>query len=368
VIGMYGVGLAAIADVHVPELAAVRTAARAGATDPAAGFRAVQCHAGPRWIVLGIGIQTFVRGLLTVLVVVASIELLGMGEPGVGTLNAAIGLGGLVGAIASVGLTGRRLLPAFTLSLAGWGLPLIVVGAVAVPAVAIAAMTAIGISTAILEISGYTLAQRMTPNADRLAVLGILNGVSNGGVALGGLVAPVLAAWLGIQGALIVSGAILPVVALLSWPLVRHLDERGTADPHRVDRLRADPIFAPLSLATVEWLAGSATAMTFDDGSLLLRQGDPGDAYLLLDAGDVEVIQDGIAVRRLGIDSGVGEIALLRDSPRTATVRAIGSVRAIRIDRDTFLVAVTGHPVSRRTATTRAHETLAADADRPAAR
>ena len=124
-------------------------------------------------MVLDLGAQTFVRGLLTVLVVIAAVELLPLGEPGVGTLNAMLGLGGLLGAMVAVLLAGReRLGPAFLLALAGWGLPIAVFGLVPTVVVSLLAMTMVGVSNSVLDVAGFTLVQRTTPNQSRVAVLG----------------------------------------------------------------------------------------------------------------------------------------------------------------------------------------------------
>ena len=158
VVAIYALGLVPIARIHVPAVGRSDTTARAALGQLSAGVRALSALPGPRLIVVGIGVQTFVRGLLTVLIVVAAIDLLGMGEPGVGALNAALGLGGLAGAAASITLTGReRLSTAFILALAGWGIPIAVVGIVVNPTIALLAMVAVGVSNAFVDVSGFTL-------------------------------------------------------------------------------------------------------------------------------------------------------------------------------------------------------------------
>ena len=367
VFAIYAVGVAAIARLDVPAVGRSDTSTRAVLRQLSAGVSALAALPGPRLIVLGLGLQTFVRGLLTVLIVVASIELLGMGDPGVGALNAAMGLGGLVGAAAAISLTGReRLSPAFGLALAGWGAPITVIGLVVHPLVALGAMFAIGVSNAFIDVSGFTLIQRMTPNANRTAVLGLIDSVANGGVAIGGIVAPVLIELLGIRGALIVSGLILPIAALLISPALRGMAEGGLGGTHRVELLRGEPLFAPLSLATTEHLAGALTPVAFDDRAWIMREGETGREYILIDAGQAEVSLEGRAIRTLGPGNGAGEIALIRDVPRTASVRAVGPVSAFSLDRASFLEAVTGHAVSRAVATSQVQDRLAADTQRPA--
>lgn len=349
VVLIYGLGLAAIAGLHVPVVGRHndRPTVASVLREISAGLRVAASLPGPRLVMFGVATQTFVRGMLTVLVVVLSIELLGLGEAGVGSLNAAMGLGGLTGALAAISLAGRsRLGPAFCLALAGWGLPIVAMGLVLQPGVAFLAMAAIGLSNAVLDVSGYTLAQRTTPNASRVALLGLIDGVANLGPALGGIIAPLLIATIGTPSALIVTGTILPIVALVTWPAVRRLDEGGPVAARRVALIRGQPLFAPLSLATVEHLAGTLAPVRFDDGEWLIREGEAGDRYLLIDSGSVEVVQGDRSLRTLGPGSGIGEIALLRDVPRTASVIARGAVSGYTLDRASFLEAVLGHAAS----------------------
>ncbi|CAN5555452.1 hypothetical protein BH20CHL7_BH20CHL7_13150 [soil metagenome] len=363
VFAIYALGVAAIAGVNVPAVGRSAASARGVMRQMSTGVRALARFPGPRWVVLDLGVQTFVRGLLTVLVVFASIEILRMGDPGVGTLNAAMGFGAIVGAAVAIVLAGRdRLVPAFVLALAGWGAPIVLIGLIPVPAVAVLAMMAVGVSNALLDVSGFTLIQRLTPNESRVGVLGLVDSVANGGVALGGIVAPLLIEGLGIRGALIVAGAILPIAAIVTWPLLRRVDEGGSAGARRVELVRADPLFAPLSLSTVEYIASSLRPVEFADGAWLMREGEPGDDYVLVTTGTIEVSQAGRVIRTLGEGAGVGEIALLRDVPRTASVRAVGSVAAFCLGRAPFLEAVTGHQAVHEAALGAANDRLGADA------
>jgi cyclic nucleotide-binding protein/MFS transporter len=327
-----------------------------------AGARAVATMPDVRLVVASLGLQTFVRGLLTVLIVVAAIELLGLGEAGVGSLNAMMGLGGLFGSLAAITLAGReRLGPPFAIALAGWGAPIAVIGLVVDPLVAFVAMAAVGLSNAVLDVAGFTLVQRMTPNAARVAVLGLIDSAANGGPALGGLLAPALIAAIGLQGALVVSGTILPVAAALAWTRLRRLDEGGPAAARRVELLRAQPLFSPLSLATIEHLAGSLRPVTVEAGDWLMREGESGERYLLIDRGEAEVSRFGEVIGRLGPGDGAGEIALVNDIPRTASVRATTAIEAFALGRADFLEAVTGHAASQASAHHLVDERLAAD-------
>ncbi len=270
VVVIYAVGILAIANAQIATVGRGRAVPAGPGTivpELLAGARAVARLPGARLVLVGVAAQTFVRGLLTVLTVVAAIELLGIGEPGVGTLNAAMGFGSLIGAGASLALAGRtRLAPAFLVALVGWGAPIALIGIVVHPAVAILAMMLVGLSNAFLDVAGYTLIQRTTPNEARIAVLGLTDGIANLGPAAGGLVAPLLIGSLGVQGALVLTGAILPIAAVVLGSMTRDVDEGGPAAARRVELLRGQPLFAPLSLATVEHLAATMTPRHFDAG------------------------------------------------------------------------------------------------------
>jgi len=163
-----------------------------------------------------------------------------------------------------------------------------------------------------------------------------------------------------------VSGAILPIAAILAWPRLRRLNEGGPAAARRVELLRSQPLFAPLSLATIEHLAGSLQPVTFDAEAWLMREGDPGDRYVLIDRGEAEVTRLGEVIGQLGPTDGAGEIALVNDVPRTASVRAVTSIDAFALDRRDFLEAVSGHAVSEARAHHVVDEHLAADQAREA--
>jgi hypothetical protein len=365
VVGIYALGVSVIARTHIP------TVGRRGRPDDlravidglGEGIRAARTLQGPRLVLIGIALQTFVRGLLTVTIVVTSIELLGMGGAGVGTLNAAMGLGGLIGAIVSITLAGRaRLAPAFVIAMAGWGAPIAVIGLVVHPAAALAAMLCVGISNAFIDVAGYTLVQRTAPNRARIAVLGLIDGIANLGPAIGGIVAPLLIALVGVRGALVATGVILPIAAVGMAIAMRHLDEGGPAAARRVDLLRGVPLFAPLSVATIEHLAARMVPVMAEPGTWLMREGEQGDSFFLIDQGAIEVTKAGRPVRTLGPGAGVGEIALLEDVPRTASVSATDKVAAFSLDREAFLEAVTGHRVSNEVARTVAAEHHSADA------
>jgi MFS family permease len=351
--GAIGMALATVAFTQIQRPIAARDGARIGSAGgaenrrPGPGFlvaiRALRRLPTPVLVMAVFGFQPLVRGMLTVLIVVASIELLGLAEPGVGLLNSAIGAGGIVGAVASILLVGRRRLALFVLAaLVFWGLPISVMGLLPIPWVAVVAMGVVGAANAVLDVAGFTVLQRTIPNDVRTSVLGLFEGYVGAMSGLGGIVAPVLLAVLGIQAALVVTGAILPVlVAVASRWLVR-ADDVGLVPEQQLRLLRGTGIFAALPMTTIEQLAESLTPLHFQPGAILMRAGEPGDRFILIDTGTVEVEQAGETVRIIGPGGHVGEIALLRGIPRTATVRAVTDVRAFSLDSGSFIAAVTG--------------------------
>ena len=289
-------------------------------------------------------VQRLVRGGLTVLLVAAAVDLLGMGEPGVGVLTAAIGLGGLLGGGLAVGLVGRsRLAPWFALGIGMWGLGVAVVGVIPVAGVALAALAAGGVGKVLIDVAGYSLLQRSIPNDLRTSVLGIQEGLVTAALAVGSVAATILIDVVGIGPAMAVAGAAPVAVAVLAWPALRRVDGASVVPERDLALLRGVPMFEPLQLATIEELASGMERRVVAAGEVIVRQGEPGDRFYLIDTGEVAVEIDGQAGSPLRAGDSFGEIALIRDVPRTATVTALTQVDLAAIERTRFLEAVTGH-------------------------
>ena len=317
--------------------------------DPRAGFRLADApqvlrrYPGPVLVMGCFAAQIFVRGVLITLIVVASIELLGMGDTGVGLLNAAIGLGGLVGALGALGLvSGKRLTSVFAIALAGWGLPLAVIGGWPVASLALAALFVTGISNAVLDVSGYTLIQRGVRNEDRVTIFGVMEGGLSVGLLVGSLLAPALVAVLGARGAFVAAGAVLPLLAIVTWRPIAKRSGRGVLTEDLLALLRSNPLFAPLPLTALDRLAEDLAPVSFEPGEVVMRKHEPGDRYVLIAEGELEASDDERHLRTCGPGDGVGEIALVRRVPRTATVVARTHVDGYAIDAATFLAAVSG--------------------------
>jgi MFS family permease len=286
--------------------------------------------------------QTLVAGALNVLVVVAALELLDVGASGVGYLNGALGVGGLIGGFVALVLASRgRLAADFGLGIALFGVPLALVGIASSVPVALLALGLIGLGNSLVDINALTIMQRTVPDAVLGRVLGVLEGVLLGSIGVGALLAPLLIEVTGIRWALVATGLLLPALALLASARLRSIDHR-TAAPAELQLLQGVPLLAALPLATLELLAGSLTEVRHPAGAVVIREGEGGDRFYVVGAGEVE-----IGGKRLGRGEGFGEIALLRDVPRTATVTAATDVTLHALERDEFIAAVTGHEPAR---------------------
>jgi len=305
------------------------------------------------------GIMALTLGALDVLVVVAALGFLHIGQAGAGYLNAAWGLGAVAGGAAMVALLARgRLALGLVLGATVIGASSALIGAAATAVVAFIAIALVGVGETLVEVVGDTLLQRLTPDHLLSRVFGVVESVGAVMLALGSLGAGLLANAIGARGALIAVGALLPVVVLLGFSRLSRDEARAPVPGREYGLLRAHPIFAPLSAASAERLARSLVEVRPPRDAVVVRQGDVGDRFYLVVEGLVDVLEGGVHKRTLAAGEGFGEIALLRDVRRTATVRARGDVVLLALDRDTFLEGVTGLSRSKRSADSVAEERI----------
>jgi len=308
-----------------------------------AGFRTIARERRMRLLVGLFSAQTFVDGMLSVLIVVIALKLLDTGQAGVGFLNSAVGVGGLLGALAAAALVGRRRQAAdFGLGIFIWGVPIALVAIWPNQVFVLVLLGVVGIGNTIVDVSGMTLLQRSAPDDVLARVFGVLESVLLLTVALGAIAAPLLLNWLGTRGALIVAGSLLPLVVIPAWPQLNAIDRAAEVPVERLELLRANPIFAPLPGPTLEQLAGALEEVRAPAGEEIVRQGEPGDRFYLIKEGTLDVYIDGNLVQSLDHGDSFGEIALLRDVPRTATVTARTEAALYALDRRHFLAAVSG--------------------------
>jgi len=316
------------------------------AAERLAGFTTLGKHPSLRVMMALLTAQTMVFGAVQVFIVVIALQLLDLGNGGVGYLNAAVGVGAFLGAVGALSLTGaRRLSPAFLAGIVVIGLPLIAIGVSQVVVVAVVALAIVGVGSSFVDVAGLTLVQRAVPDDVLARVFGVIQMLFLASMGIGAAVAPALISWLGVETALIATGAFLPLLVVLLGAKVAKID--ASSAPPEASELRilaAVPIFAPLPGGSLEHVAARLVPLRIDAGTVVVREGDAGDRFYIVAEGEIEVSQYDRPISELRSGDYFGEIALLRDTPRTATVTARTDSILYALDRDDFLAAVTGHP------------------------
>jgi hypothetical protein len=331
------------------------------------GFTTIAADKGLA-LITGLGLaQTFTRGCLTVFTVVVAIDLLDTGDAGVGVLTAAVGAGGIVGSMLAFGLVGRgRLALWFGAGVALFGAPLVVLGAVPEQAAAIVLLGLVGVGNALIDVGGFTLLARLADERVLARMFAGFEAILTLGVAAGGLVTPLIVELIGIRPALVVVGLIAPLAVAASRPALRGLDARVRVRDADIETMREIPMLGALPVATIEQLAGGLEHALYEPGQTVFGEGEPGEYFYVVQSGRAEVVRDGGVIRRLGAGDGFGEIALLRDQPRSATVRASEEAPLVvgRLRRSAYLTAVTGYPAAATAGEELVTSRLLADAER----
>jgi MFS family permease len=307
----------------------------------AGGFRAVVSEPRTRLLVFLTTAQSFVRGALNVLIVVGAFRVLGAGAGAVGYLTAAVGVGGLVGAFGALSLKGRQLAVPFGVSLIFWGLPIALIPAWPRVAVAFLLLAVVGAANSVEDVAVFTLLQRVIPDDVLTRVLGIVWGLAMGAIAIGSVAATGIVALVGSRAAFVVVGAILPLTTLIVWRQLVRIDREMLPPADELAIVEGVPMFAPLSIAAKEHMAARLVEVPVSAGEVVIRTGEAGDRFYMVADGALEVTNGVHARARRG--DFFGELALLRDIPRTATVIATTRSRLYALERDDFLAAVTGH-------------------------
>ena len=315
------------------------------------GFRALVRYRDAG-LLIGLALaQTVTRGFLTVFVVVVAIDVLEMGEPGVGLLTAAVGAGAVASSIGAVMFVrGARLAVLEGLGVVLWGLPLTLTGVLPYEPVVLALMCVIGIGNALVDIGLHTLPARFVPDELLARVFGAKESLTAAAVALGSVATPFAIALLGVRGALVVLGLIGPALAVMAWARLQAIDASIAHRDAEVRVLNRVGILRPLPMAAVDDLARHIERADFSAGHVVIHQGEHGDRFYVIADGEADVIRDGRVIGTLEPGEGFGEIALLRDAPRTATVSARTPLRLFMLGRRHFLPAVSGYQSSRDTA------------------
>lgn len=310
----------------------------------AEGARSLLGDARLRLVGITLTLLVFFEGAADVLVVIVALDLLGLGQGAVGYLNAAWGIGALLGGGALAVLLHRGQLTA------GLVLGCVLTGAsLALPALWVVAAAGylawlwIGAGYTLVEVVARTLLQRLGSDETLARALAFLETSRFAAMAVGSIAVPALIALLGVRETVIAVGLILPAFALARWSALRALEIGAPVHAERFRLLRQHSIFTPLPIDTLERLSHDLVPVVPAPGEAVVTQGQPGDRFYLIEAGEVEVLVNGVPRRRQSEGECFGEISLLNDVPRTATVTALEDCRLLALDRDHFISAVTGH-------------------------
>jgi MFS family permease len=318
--------------------------------DPGTGQNAVQMtlegfsafrDSRPRVILVLLNSVVFLAGVVEVAVIVLAFEVFGSEDAGVAWLNTVIGVGAAAGSVLAVVLIGRRhLAPSM------WrGLILIAVSVSLIPvfrsqAAALVALAIMGAGWTFVDVSGRIMLQRVIPLGGLSRAFGVLEGSSMAAEALGSAAGAILIGWLGVGWVLVVGSMLLIVMLLVNRRALEAADVGVVVPIEHLHMLRSISMFAALGPAELERLATSADEESVRPGSAVCVQGELGERFYLVERGTARVVRDGVDVASLGAGDFFGEIALLRDIPRTATVVAESDLDLLVLERDPFLDAI----------------------------
>ena len=319
--------------------------------ETSAGFRTIWRDKDLLITVIQGSAQTVVAGATAVFPLVMAVEILHTGAKGVGLLDSMSGLAAIFGGIFAISRAAKHKLGQdLSVGVMLWSIPLILVTIWPSPVAAFAVMAFIGFANPLVDVNVFTVIQRLTPDAVLGRVFGAFETCLIATMAVGSAITPVMLHWWGLRTTLAILGLAIGAVALLGLPHLRRMDHRLEA-PAGLPLLQAIPMFGPLSPITVDALARALVRVEVPAGDVVVSEGDESDRFYVIESGTVRVTAtDGHLLREEGPGEYFGEIGLLRDVPRTATIAAADDVVLLALPREEFLEAVTGQGEARRLA------------------
>jgi MFS family permease len=288
-------------------------------------------------------------GAVDLLCVVLAASYLHMGPGGAGYLNASFGAGALLAGFVTAFLVGRRRLKStLVLALLAAVAALALVGTQQKIALALLLLAATGLAGSIFDASGRTLLQRSAPSDAVAGLFSVLEALMDLGIVVGAVLVQLTITLGGIRAALLAPAVAAGLLVLALWSRLRRLDQAAVIPQVELRLLRAIPIFAVLPAPTIEGLARELEQISISRGTTLFHEGDPGDRYYAVSAGELAITRRGVVVRTVSRGRGFGEIALIRDVPRSATVTALSDATLYALRKDLFVQTVTGHAAAAR--------------------
>jgi MFS family permease len=283
-------------------------------------------------------------GALDLLCVILALDYLHMGPGGPGFLNAALGGGALLAGFVTAFLVGRRhLVNTLVVTLSVAVLALALIGAIPSVAPVILLIGTVGLAGAVFDVTSRTLLQRSAPSDALAGSFSILEALMDTGLAVGAVLVRVAIGIGGLKAALFAPAVIALLLIAGLWRRIKKVDASATVPQVEIQLLRSISIFAALPAPSLEGIARDLDALTVPQGTVVIKEGDPGDCYYAIAEGTLAVSRDGRFIQMVSRCDGFGEIALIRDVPRQATVTAATDASLYTLDRELFVQAVTGH-------------------------
>jgi MFS family permease len=292
-------------------------------------------------------IQTLVAGASMVLSVVFALDILESGAEGVGYVDSVFGVGAILGGFFAIARSRRRSLATdLGVGVVMWSLPLVLLALWTSPVAMFVAVAVMGFGNPLVDVNYATLTQRLAPEKVLGRVFGAGEGALIATMAVGSAITPFLVNELGLRPTLTALGLVVAVPTLLLLGRCRRLDTR-LVPPVGLELLTAIPMFRPLGPARLETLARQMERVSVLPGEVVVGEGEEPDRFYVIASGAVDVSRGTEVIRRLTAGDFFGEIGLLRDVPRTATVTGTEDTVLMSLGRAEFLEAVTGEDESR---------------------
>jgi hypothetical protein len=296
----------------------------------------------PVAVLLGLFFVQFVAlGSLDVLVVVLALKQFALGSGGAGYLESMFGAGAVLGGFGAVALVGhRRLTTPLLIAAAVWGGSLLAMAGWRSAATAFVLLAVVGASRTVFDVAGRTILHRAVAPHVHARIFGVVEGLEMAGLAVGSLAVPALVAIGGTAAALDGIGAVLVLGSVAAVAALGHIEDGFAVPVQLIALVRRSPLFGMLGPPVLEDLARGLMAVALEPGEVVVSEGENGECYFIVAAGELTVTIGGEEIRTLREADGFGEIALLRDGIRTATVTAMGPASVYALARAPFLEAL----------------------------